>query len=348
MMNHKLTIFFFLLMSSVNVVGQSNENFDGVPVDGSGNSQGVTGAARIINSWSFSMLQANGNIDPDSFIDITNNPGQSSMANGSSDKVAYCAGYFGTPTAASAAVIKTTSGNSFKLVSFRIESGDGVSQSYRVLGYKDDVFITAASQNFIAPFGGGGALITLTDAAWDNIDEFRIVRQDGSADVFFYMDDITVDQALPVTFGGIVAEVIDNRLMVNWSTLTEKNNDHFDVEMSLDGKTFKKIHTVQSKAINGSSDVPISYSLAVPISASLFMGIGILLLGFAGMGKKLDRNKRIAIGILAGLTILTTNACSKGQDVIPGMTVKDIYLRIAQVDKDGERSYSKTVKLIEK
>src|SRR5699024_7630543 len=37
--------------------------------------------------------------------------------------------------------------------------------------------------------------VTLTDAKWENIDEFRIVRQDGSADVSFYIDDIEVATA---------------------------------------------------------------------------------------------------------------------------------------------------------
>ena len=47
---------------------------------------------------------------------------------------------------------------------------------------------------------------------------------------------------------------------VNWTTMTEKNNSHFVVERSQDGKTFHAISApILSKATNGNSQVNINY-----------------------------------------------------------------------------------------
>jgi hypothetical protein len=50
-----------------------------------------------------------------------------------------------------------------------------------------------------------------------------------------------------------------NRL--DWITSTEINNDHFTIERSNDGTAFVELITVPSKAINGNSTLPISYSI---------------------------------------------------------------------------------------
>jgi hypothetical protein len=58
--------------------------------------------------------------------------------------------------------------------------------------------VSGATQNFSAgDYGTGGTLVTVSGTAWQFIDEVRIVRQDGAADVSVYLDDITVGVAVP-------------------------------------------------------------------------------------------------------------------------------------------------------
>ena len=48
-----------------------------------------------------------------------------------------------------------------------------------------------------------------------------------------------------------------NGIVLNWKTASEKNNDHFEVQRSLDGRNFEKIGTVKG---NGTSNAINSYS----------------------------------------------------------------------------------------
>jgi hypothetical protein len=47
---------------------------------------------------------------------------------------------------------------------------------------------------------------------------------------------------------------------VKWTTATEDNNSHFEVERSFDGLEFDKIGVVHSKATNGQSQTKIDYT----------------------------------------------------------------------------------------
>ena len=52
----------------------------------------------------------------------------------------------------------------------------------------------------------------------------------------------------------------DNNVTLNWITATEINNKGFEVQRSNDGKTWTSLDFVASKAPNGNSTTPISYS----------------------------------------------------------------------------------------
>ncbi len=65
---------------------------------------------------------------------------------------------------------------------------------------------------------------------------------------------------LPVELVSFVGEAKDGYVDLKWITATEHNNSYFDVERSPDASTFKKIVTVNSKGINGNSNVSINYS----------------------------------------------------------------------------------------
>ena len=66
-------------------------------------------------------------------------------------------------------------------------------------------------------------------------------------------------QELPVTFGGFNAGIRNKAVLCDWTTLTENNNDGFDIEKSIDGRNFSRIGFIKSKAINGNSTAPLQY-----------------------------------------------------------------------------------------
>ncbi|QDA58605.1 T9SS type A sorting domain-containing protein [Hymenobacter jejuensis] len=60
-------------------------------------------------------------------------------------------------------------------------------------------------------------------------------------------EDVTVVRALPVELKQFVATAIRLDALLTWSTATERNNDRFEIERSLDGKTFEKIGSVKGQ-----------------------------------------------------------------------------------------------------
>lgn len=144
---------------------------------------------------------------------------------------------------------------------------------------------------------------------------------------------------LPVTFGSITASFSGDKLNISWQTLSETNNDHFEVQASGDGKNFTTVYTVASKAPNGNSDSPINYSLSFSLAAiTALSGLGLLsLLALAMPGK---RNKWMGFAASLAIGIVVWSGCTKA-DTALSAGLEKIYVRIAQVDTDGTKSYSK-------
>ncbi|MBB6563755.1 hypothetical protein HNP48_006479, partial [Acidovorax soli] len=175
----------------------TTENFDSITVDGTGRSQGVTGAARPINDWTFSLLNAAGNLDPGSYVDVTRLTGDTSLANNATDKAAYMNGTYGGGTSTQAAgVLKATSGEEFSFVSITVENGAGAN-TYRLVGYLNGSAVPGATQNFTAPAYGSNTTVSVSGSQWQYVDEIRIVQQNGAADISIYIDDIVVATAVP-------------------------------------------------------------------------------------------------------------------------------------------------------
>ena len=150
--------------------------------------------------------------------------------------------------------------------------------------------------------------------------------------------------ALPVTFGEIQVTQSAERLNIQWSTLTETNNDHFDVEVSQNGKDFTKIATIKSKAVNGNSATPLQYEFTTPVSAMALAAISAFL-AILSIGIK-NRSSQIAILSITLLITIFFVSCQKGNNVGREAASK-IFVRVVQVDIDGTKSYSKIVKAIE-
>lgn len=150
---------------------------------------------------------------------------------------------------------------------------------------------------------------------------------------------------LPVNFSSVSATLRGNAITVNWTTEKETNNDHFEIEASADGKKFATIGTVKSDAANGNSDIAISYTFEATTAG---LTLGALSLLALGLGMFRSRRKNIAIAVMAFTTILVAAyGCNKKDNSID-LENGTLYIRVAQVDKDGTRSYSKVVQVVKK
>ncbi len=150
---------------------------------------------------------------------------------------------------------------------------------------------------------------------------------------------------VPVTFGSIEAFMKNGLLTVNWTALKETNNHHYEIEASADGVHFQTIgEPVLSKAKDGNADIPVSYSFSYQAGAGL-MAIG--LLGFAVM--LLSGNRRRSGWQLIMIIVLSIGyiSCNKSTFDAIDISGKKLFIRIAQVDIDGTKTYIKTVQVVD-
>jgi hypothetical protein len=57
----------------------------------------------------------------------------------------------------------------------------------------------------------------------------------------FTLGSLDLDSPLPVSWLSFTANRIDPNVVLEWKTAQERSNDHFDIERSVDGKTFNKV-----------------------------------------------------------------------------------------------------------
>lgn len=147
--------------------------------------------------------------------------------------------------------------------------------------------------------------------------------------------------SLPVVFGNIGAAIKNRQLTVNWQTLTEEGCAYYDIEASADGEHFTKIATVESKTVGGNSDQLIHYSfeLAVPALSAIWLLPLYLLF--------VKRKRRLPLLLSCALaTFISFTGCNKQEDINNDDHSSKAYIRIAQIDKDGAKTYSKVVKVV--
>lgn len=155
--------------------------------------------------------------------------------------------------------------------------------------------------------------------------------------------------SLPVSFATISAIISKGVLNISWNTSSETNNSHFEIQASTDGfATYRKIGTVNSAAVNGNSNNNLQYNFSITENqARALMGsslIALLAMGCAGW----LRRKKIAI-MMAGALVACTMlySCSKSDAGInTSASGKQLSIRIAQVDKNGQTEYSKVYNVV--
>lgn len=153
---------------------------------------------------------------------------------------------------------------------------------------------------------------------------------------------------LPVLFGDITATIKNNNLQVDWTTLSERNNDHFEIEASADGNRFVSIGQLKTQAIDGNAEQALNYSFTKETSAASGL-LGLTIVALALSGFVAGRNKKtIGIWTTAGVLLLAAVACNKKDGSVNSNDGQDLYVRIKQVDKDGSFKYSTTVKVVKR
>lgn len=156
---------------------------------------------------------------------------------------------------------------------------------------------------------------------------------------------IDPDAPLSVTFGEVNAILKGDKLTVKWKTESETNNSHFEIEGTANGKDFKVLQKVNSKSADGNSNNALYYEVELSksnwetiLGLSLGSMLGLIALTFV-------RKRKIFISIAVLLVFIVVYACNKNEPV-QDANKTNILIRIAQVDKDGNKGYSKTVKVI--
>lgn len=148
---------------------------------------------------------------------------------------------------------------------------------------------------------------------------------------------------LPVSFGEVTANIASGRLNVNWKTVSEKDNEKFIIQASANGKSWTDVGTVVSKSTNGNSSIALDYNFSTAWSNTVLAGfglLGLLLLPAA-------RNKWMKLAVLV-LAVSAIASCAKDNDVLNDSENGSsgsgaVYVRVAQVDKDGTSTHSDAV-----
>jgi hypothetical protein len=152
---------------------------------------------------------------------------------------------------------------------------------------------------------------------------------------------------LPVRFDALSAILTQGNLKVNWTTISENENSHFDIEVSADGDHFKSVGTLKSQALNGNSDTALNYQFTLDASqTSALLGVS-LSLALLALATGKSRKRTWVLSALTAVVLIGSVSCSK-QDTTTVTGDKSLFVRIKQVDKDGKYTYSKVIRAVVK
>lgn len=107
------------------------------------------------------------------------------------------------------------------------------------------------------------------------------------------------DNALPVTITQFKGEYEKGISYLTWTTITEQNNNGFEIERSTNGQNFSRLGFVSSKAIDGNSNTLLQYNFE---DTKPVMGINYYRL------KQVDRDGKYAY---SKVVVLTTSSASE-------------------------------------
>lgn len=198
----------------------------------------------------------------------------------------------------------------------------------------------------------GSAVVTGTFARYADFKQFpgannfRInTVQNNGRDIFVLK--LKLPEATATNFASFTAVLNGNTVNLNWQTITEKNNSHFEIEVSNDGINYHEIGRVNTKATNGETNIPLDYDFSfeldnegkVLVAAAFSLALACLLLR--------RKNKWLPVLFMVGcIGLLGIASCSKKEaliDIGPDKVdaeAPQLFIRIKQVSKDDVFKYS--------
>ncbi|MBO9594873.1 MAG: hypothetical protein J7599_18360 [Niabella sp.] len=161
--------------------------------------------------------------------------------------------------------------------------------------------------------------------------------------------EVSVLQVLPVTFESVAATTGGDDLLVNFTTLEENNNDHFNIQASETGTDFKTIATVKSKHAGAVFTGATTYAVRIDKGGNtVLLGLSALAVAALAFGGA-RRNRKLFMSAVLGYVLIGMAAvsCNKNStEIVPEEGNRKAYIRIEQVDADGHSSYSKVVAVV--
>ncbi len=181
----------------------ADQNFNG--------SSGPGISSRIIGDWQFRLLEISGDDDNGGgdFVDVYGDyiliddpsyTNATALVTSSLDNALLLEG---TLDLVVSAQIRSRNGDPFSLVSFHL---DGADTTYLITGYVAGLPVPGATQSvFSATFVD--TTVTIVNTNFQNIEEFRIAREDGVPDIVFFIDDINVSPAVATSADPVIGNL---------------------------------------------------------------------------------------------------------------------------------------------
>lgn len=117
------------------------------------------------------------------------------------------------------------------------------------------------TKNDNAGMGINPVVIQPTNVNWDALTNYWVVTVPTPSFSQFRFHSLNpLNAALSVVVEKFEGRKYQNSDLLEWSTSSEQNNAYFNLQYSTDGSNFKNIGRVNSKSINGNSQVPLQYS----------------------------------------------------------------------------------------
>lgn len=146
---------------------------------------------------------------------------------------------------------------------------------------------------------------------------------------------------LSVSFASLTAKSENGQFVVEWTVSSETNNEYFIIEASSNGADFKAIsEKIFTKAKDGTTSTPLQYGFSIPTVALGGMAMLALLLS---VGFSVRRRVFAAVLFALSLSLFAVSCQKNFQEASTAKTEQQWFIRIKQVDKNGEVHYSKVV-----
>jgi hypothetical protein len=127
-----------------------------------------------------------------------------------------------------------------------------------------DLSVNLSSQFALITTVNNVSSSSAVDLSWPSLEPFTeyewyVTMNDGESEVSSEVFSFTTAGSIPVTLLDFKGKVENKQVKLNWRTATESNSSRFDIERSIDGRSFTKIGEVAAKGNSNSIQQYSSY-----------------------------------------------------------------------------------------